>query len=166
MSEHPIENLMKTAMNSIKDMVDVNTIVGNPIKTETGMYIIPVSKVCFGFAAGGSEFYPSNNNSKKEESEVLEYPFGGGSGAAVKINPIGFIIIDSNNDSIPKFIPVEHSDAIDKLLDYVPDLMEKVKNMMDKYLENKPKTVIKEETTIQEEQVSPNESSDEVFDDE
>lgn len=148
MSEHPIENLMKSAMNSIKDMVDVNTIIGNPIKTETGMYIIPVSKVCFGFAAGGTEFYPELN-SKKEEKEVFEYPFGGGSGAAVKINPIGFIIVDSKDkENIPRFIPVEHSDAIDKLLDYVPDLMEKAKKMLDKYLESKPKA--QEESNIPE----------------
>lgn len=151
MSEHPIENLMKSAMNSIKDMVDVNTIIGNPIKTETGIYIIPVSKVCFGFAAGGTEFYPDTTN-KNEEREVNEYPFGGGSGAAVKINPIGFIIVDSTNtENIPKFIPVEHSDAIDKLLDYVPDLMEKAKKMLDKYLENKPKENYEEEEDLDEE---------------
>ena len=56
MSEHPIEVLMETAMNSIKDMVDVNTIIGEPIETKNGMVIIPISKVSFGFAAGGSEF--------------------------------------------------------------------------------------------------------------
>ena len=56
MSEHPIEILMETAMNSIKDMVDVNTIIGEPIETKNGMVIIPISKVSFGFAAGGSEF--------------------------------------------------------------------------------------------------------------
>ena len=133
MSEHPIENLMKSAMNSIKDMVDVNTIIGNPIKTETGMYIIPVSKVCFGFAAGGTEF-DINKKLKKEESGYEEYPFGGGSGAAVKINPIGFIVLDTQNNNIPKFIPVEHIDAIDKLLDYIPDFMENIKQVADKYL--------------------------------
>ena len=53
---HPIEGLMKTAMNSIQDMVDVNTIIGEPIETSNNMVIIPISKVCFGFAAGGSEF--------------------------------------------------------------------------------------------------------------
>ena len=132
MREHPIENLMKTAMNSIKEMVDVNTIIGNPISTQTGMCIIPVSKVCFGFAAGGTDFSPKTKCNKEDEEE---YPFGGGSGAAVKINPIGFIIIDSENLGAPKFIPVEHYDAIDKLLDYVPDLIEKVDKMFDKIIE-------------------------------
>lgn len=134
MSEHPIENLMKTAMNSIKDMVDVNTIVGEPIETTNNMVIIPVSKVCFGFAAGGTEFESEYECLKKENNKL---PFGGGSGAAVHITPVGFIIIDSNNIGAPKFIPVEHSDAVDKLLDYVPDLMEKVNKMIDKILKNK-----------------------------
>ncbi|MBP3596070.1 MAG: GerW family sporulation protein [Clostridia bacterium] len=134
MNEHPIENLMKTAMNSIKDMVDVNTIVGDPIETTNNMVIIPVSKVCFGFAAGGTEF-ESEYEPKKLENNKL--PFGGGSGAAVHITPVGFIIIDSNNIGAPKFIPVEHSDAVDKLLDYVPDLMEKANKIIDKILKNK-----------------------------
>ena len=56
MGEHPIENLMMTAMTSIQDMVDVNTIIGEPIETSNGITIIPISKVSFGFAAGGSEF--------------------------------------------------------------------------------------------------------------
>lgn len=137
MNEHPIENLMKTAMNSIKDMVDVNTIVGEPIETTNNMVIIPVSKVCFGFAAGGTEF---ESEQEINQTEKEKYPFGGGSGAAVHITPVGFIIIDSGNIGAPKFIPVEHSDAIDKLLDYVPDLMEKVNKMLDKILKNKTET--------------------------
>ena len=56
MSEHPIEGLMTTAMNSIQDMIDVNTIIGEPIETSNNIVIIPISKVSFGFAAGGSEF--------------------------------------------------------------------------------------------------------------
>ena len=63
MSEHPIENLMLTAMSSIQDMVDVNTIIGEPIEAPSGITIIPISKVCFGFAAGGSEF---NSETLKE----------------------------------------------------------------------------------------------------
>lgn len=82
---HPIEGLMKSAMNSIKDMVDVNTIVGEPIETSNNMVIIPISKVCFGFAAGGSEFNNEtvNEYKKKDKEEEAKYrlPFGGGSGA-------------------------------------------------------------------------------------
>jgi sporulation protein YtfJ len=74
MQEHPIEGLMITAMNSIQDMVDVNTIIGEPIQT-TGNIIIPISKVSFGFAAGGSEFKGEtvDEYTKKEKEEQIQY---------------------------------------------------------------------------------------------
>ena len=79
----PIENLMLTAMNSIKDMVDVNTIIGEPIETSNNTIIIPISKVGFGFAAGGSEFKGEtiDEYTKREKEEAIQYrlPFGGGS---------------------------------------------------------------------------------------
>ena len=78
---HPIEGLMLTAMSSIRDMVDVNTIVGEPIESIDGMTIIPISKVSFGFAAGGGEFTGEtvDEYSKKQEEELIQYklPFGG-----------------------------------------------------------------------------------------
>ena len=124
---------MKTAMNSIQDMVDVNTIIGEPIETSNGMVIIPISKVCFGFAAGGSEFSGEtiDEYKKKDKEEEVQYrlPFGGGSGAGVSINPVAFVVV--SNDSI-KVIPIEHSSAIDKLMDYVPDLMQKVNCIVSK----------------------------------
>ena len=85
MAEHPIEGLMTTAMNSIKDMVDVNTIIGDPIQASNNTVIIPISKVSFGFAAGGSEFNGEtiDEYSRKDEDEQIQYrlPFGGGAGA-------------------------------------------------------------------------------------
>lgn len=85
MSEHPIEGLMNTAMNNLKDMIDVDTIIGESIETANGTVIIPVSKVCFGFAAGGSEFNMSTLEETKrkgsEEETKHALPFGGGSGA-------------------------------------------------------------------------------------
>ena len=78
MAEHPIENLMVTAMSSLRDMIDVNTILGDTVTTADGLTIIPVSKVSFGFAAGGSEF---NSNKLNKYSENAKLPFGGGSGA-------------------------------------------------------------------------------------
>lgn len=142
MSEHPIEGLMITAMNSIKDMVDVNTIIGEPIETSNNIVIIPISKVSFGFAAGGSEFKGEtiNEYKKVDKEEEIQYrlPFGGGSGAGVTINPIAFLVIQSNS---VKLMPVNHSSSIDKLLDYIPDLIEKTNNMMNRIVNNK-----KEET--------------------
>lgn len=127
MEDHPIQGLMNTAMNNIRDMVDVNTIVGEPIQSANGTTIIPISRVCFGFAAGGSEFRGEtlNQYSKEGADEDIEYrlPFGGGSGAGVNITPVGFLVV---NDTCVKMLPVDHCSAIDKLLDYVPDLIEKV----------------------------------------
>lgn len=142
MSEHPIEGLMTTAMNSIQDMVDVNTIIGEPIETSNNIVIIPISKVSFGFAAGGSEFKGEtiDEYKKVEKEEAIQYrlPFGGGAGAGVSINPVAFLVI--TNDNV-RLMPVNHSSSIDKLMDYIPDLMERVNNMMNRCIQNK-----KEET--------------------
>ena len=126
MSEHPIEGLMRTAMNSIQDMVDVNTIIGEPIETGDNIMIIPISKVCFGFAAGGSEFNSEtlDEYKHKEKEEEIQYrlPFGGGSGAGVTINPVAFLVI--NKDNI-KLMPINHTSTLDKIIDYIPDVLEK-----------------------------------------
>ena len=138
MGEHPIENLMNTAMNSIKDMIDVNTIIGEPIQASNNTVIIPISKVGFGFAAGGSEFRGEtiDEYTKKEKEEQVQYrlPFGGGSGAGVNITPVAFLVVQPNT---VKLLPVDHSSCLDRLLDYVPDLIEKVNAMLNKQMQNK-----------------------------
>lgn len=152
MSEHPIEGLMTTAMNSIREMVDVNTIIGEPIETSNNIIIIPISKVGFGFAAGGSEFKGETigEYSKKDKDEEIQYklPFGGGSGAGVSITPIAFLVVQSNN---VKLLPVSHSSAMDRLLDYVPDLVEKTNNLINKQLSNKKEEKKEEEKRKQRE---------------
>lgn len=136
--QHPIENLMVTAMNSIQDMIDVNTIIGEPIETSNNVVIIPISKVGFGFAAGGSEFKGEtiNEYTKKEKEEAIQYrlPFGGGSGAGVSISPVAFLVVQPNN---VKLLPIEHCSSVDRLLDYVPDLMEKMNSFVNKSMQNK-----------------------------
>ncbi len=131
MEEHPIEGLMNTAMKNLKEMIDVDTVIGKPIETKEGTVIVPISKVCFGFAAGGSEFNASalEQTKKKglEEETRLSLPFGGGSVAGVNITPVGFLVI---SDTGTKIIPVSHSNALDKLLEYIPDLIEKVGEMV------------------------------------
>ena len=138
MNEHPIEGLMTTAMDNIKNMVDVNTIIGEPIEASNNVVIIPISKVCFGFAAGGSEFNGETigEYSKKEKEEEIQYnlPFGGGAGAGVNINPVAFLVVQGNG---VKLLPVEHLSSIDKLLDYMPDLLEKANNLMNKAMQDK-----------------------------
>lgn len=138
MTEHPIEGLMLTAMNSIKDMIDVNTIIGDPIQALNNIVVIPISKVSFGFAAGGSEFKGEtvNEYSRKDKDEQIQYrlPFGGGAGAGVSVNPVAFLVIQGN---IVKLLPVNHSTSLDRLLDYIPDLFEKVNTMANKCMQNK-----------------------------
>lgn len=175
MTEHPIEGLMETAMNSIKDMIDVNTIIGEPIETAAGIVIIPISKVCFGFASGGSEFKGEtiDEYKKKDKEEEVQYrlPFGGGSGAGISINPVAFVVV--SNDSI-KILPIEHNSAIEKLMDYIPELMEKANGIAEKTIEKKkdkikvqptPKNKILRtvKNTSGEEKNNNNEVEDEVY---
>ena len=147
MNEHPIEGLMITAMNSIQDMIDVNTIIGEPIETANNTVIIPISKVSFGFAAGGSEFKGEtvNEYSRREEEEQVQYrlPFGGGSGAGVNINPIAFLVVQAGN---VKLLPVNHSSAVDKLLDYMPDAIDKVNSLINKQMQIKAEEKNRRET--------------------
>ena len=150
MSEHPIEGLMTTAMSSIQDMIDVNTIIGEPIETSNNIVIIPISKVSFGFAAGGSEFSGEtiDEYSKKDKEEQIQYrlPFGGGSGAGVTINPIAFIVISQNN---VKLLPVNHSSSIDKTQEILKQMkqntkqQERIEKKQEKQTENIENTMKK-----------------------
>ena len=126
--KHPIENLMMTAMTSLESMVDVNTIVGDMVSSPDGTVIIPVSKVCFGFAAGGSEF---NTNTK--------LPFGGGSGAGVHISPVAFLTV---KDGQVKLLNINGTTSVDKLIDLVPDVVNKANDLVQKMVQ-KPKQVLK-----------------------
>lgn len=162
MREHPIEGLMSAAMTSIQDMVDVNTIIGDPIETSNNIVIIPVSKVCFGFAAGGSEFSEETIDEytrKEKDDEFIKYklPFGGGSGAGVSINPVAFIIVQEGS---VKLLPVNHSSTIDRLLDYVPDLFEKLGKKMGKsnMLKEEINNLIKEDKNESKEKAIKRES--------
>lgn len=153
MSEHPIEGLMVTAMNSIKDMIDVNTIIGEPIETTNNIVIIPISKVSLGFAAGGSEFKGEtiDEYTKKDKEEAIQYrlPFGGGSGAGVNINPIAFLVIQENN---VKLLPVNHTSCMDRLLDYMPEIVEKANMLINNTIECKKEKNQKDKSNVKEEE--------------
>ncbi|NMB33796.1 MAG: sporulation protein YtfJ [Clostridium sp.] len=129
MAEHPIQGLMTTAMESIKDMVDVNTIVGDAVQAPDGTVIIPISKVTFGFAAGGGEYSPictigerGDPGSNKAESATVDFPFAGGSGAGVSINPVAFMVVGQGQI---KLLPINANNSLEKLLDMIPDLVER-----------------------------------------
>lgn len=114
MPEHPIEGLMKTTMNSLKEMVDVNTIVGDAVHAADGSVIIPVSKISFGFASGGSEF---NRDKDKNNMTENKLPFGGGSGAGVSVSPVGFIVV--GNEQIKLLTVDEGNSALTNLFGFV-----------------------------------------------
>jgi sporulation protein YtfJ len=113
---------MKTAMESIKDMVDVNTIVGDAVETADGTVIIPISRVTFGFAAGGGDYEPEVNATHGM------HPFGGGSGAGVSVKPVGFLVCSPVNGI--RFMPVEGNMLYDRLIDMVPQALSKIQEMM------------------------------------
>ena len=116
--QNNLENLVGTSMENIKNMIDVNTIIGTPIETKSGVTIIPVSKVTVGFASGGSDFSGKNSSESK-----TNYPFGGGSGAGVTLSPIGFLVIDGAST---RFLQVnEGSSAVERLVTMIPELIDK-----------------------------------------
>lgn len=122
MGEHPIQSLMKTAMESIKDMVDVNTIVGDAVETSDGTVIIPISRVAFGFAAGGGDYEP------EQATTHDSHPFGGGSGAGVSVKPVGFLVCSPTTGI--RFLPVEGNLLYDRLIDMVPQVIAKIQELM------------------------------------
>ncbi|WP_412523886.1 GerW family sporulation protein [Clostridium sp. JS66] len=121
MDSHPIENLMKSTMENIKDMIDVNTIVGDAVEAKDGTLIIPISKVSFGFASGGSEF--DNRNTGDTGSN---YPFGGGSGAGVTVKPVAFLV--TKQDSV-RLLSLNQQNTYDKIIDSIPQVMDFIKNI-------------------------------------
>lgn len=118
---HPIEGLMETAMESLKAMVEVNTILGDPVETPDGTVIIPVSRVSFGFAAGGTEF-----DTQKEDSGTGELPFGGGSGGGVSLNPVAFLVVGNNQ---VRLLPVDSTAIYDRIVDMVPQLVDQLQEV-------------------------------------
>lgn len=119
--EHPIGSLMDTTMEKIKEMIDVNTIIGEPITSPDGTLIIPVSKVSYGFAAGGSDL-----PTKKENNDC----FGGGSGAGVTIQPVAFLTVYQGD---VRLVSVDREEGTaDKLVNMIPDVLKKVKGVFKK----------------------------------
>lgn len=129
MEQHPIENLMKDTLENIKDMIDVNKIIGEAVYTQDGTTIIPISKVGFGFAAGGSDF---NLSGKQNCSNELN-PFGGGAGAGVSIKPVAFLVV--REDTI-RLLPIDHNNSYEKIIDSIPQLVETFKGVISKQDKN------------------------------
>lgn len=120
MSEHPIEGLMDVTLEKIKSMVDSNTIIGNPINMPDGTLILPVSKVSFGFASGGSDF----------PSKTSKQLFGGGGGAGVSISPIAFLVVRGN--SVRMLQLADTSNSVDRAIGIMPEMVDKVADLFGK----------------------------------
>ncbi|MEW6031347.1 MAG: GerW family sporulation protein [Bacillota bacterium] len=130
MAEHPIQGLMKTAMESIRDMVDVNTIVGDPVEAQDGSVIMPVSRVSFGFAAGGAEYGSGGRRSPEKAGEsggAYQLPFGGGSGAGVTIRPVGFLVVGQGQ---VRMLPVDGKAYYDRLIDLMPQVLQELSSIV------------------------------------
>ena len=122
----PLNDLMRATMEKIHEMVDTNTIVGQPITTPDGVTLIPISKVSFGFGSGGADY-----------GKVQPKDFGGAAGAGVKIDPVAFLVIKEGTTRVlPVAVPA--STTLDRVVEMVPDLMDKVEKYFDKKEEKEP----------------------------
>lgn len=120
---HPVSEMLSNSMTKIREMVDANTVIGDPITTPQGITLIPVSKISCGYAGGGTDF-----NSKNPEREN---PFGGGNGCAVKITPVAFLVVKGDN---VRMLPVSEtpSSSVERLIELVPDLVDKLSSLLKK----------------------------------
>ena len=128
MKEQSASGILGTSIEKIKDLVDVSTIIGEPIKISDSIQIIPVSKVTYGFASGGTDF-PSKNNQEL---------FGGGGGAGITITPVAFLVVNNGNVSVKYINAAEGS--VERVIGMVPDLVDKATDVINQ-LKNKDNTV-------------------------
>ena len=113
-----LPNMLENTIKKIREMVDVNSVIGNPITTPDGTTIIPVSKVSVGFGGGGSDFTKGND------------AFGGGAGGGVKVTPICFLIVQGGNVRMMP-VPVAANTTADRLVEMVPDTLDKITAFID-----------------------------------
>lgn len=125
MDRHPIESIMTTTMENIRDMIDVNTIVGDAIPTADGCTVIPISRVSFGFVAGGGEYTVSGH--PKAEPTPKDLPFAGGTGAGVTVQPLGFLV--TGPDQV-RLLPAQPYAPIDRVIELMPQAMCEIKNAL------------------------------------
>ncbi len=129
--QHPIQGLMYTAMQSIRDMIDVNTIVGDPVESPDGTVIIPISKVGLGFGVGGSD-YATQHSKQTEDGKNL---FGGGAGGGVSITPVAFMVVGKGQI---RLMPVNPDTNIyDRVLDMIPVAIDKLAELKDSFMAKK-----------------------------
>lgn len=122
-NNHPLGDFMSVTIEKIRELVDVNTVIGQPINTPDGITLIPVSKVSLGFATGGSDFQGKNASAQN--------PFGGGGGAGVKITPVAFLVIKDGNVRVVSLDQLANG-TVDKLIDMLPEIIDRISAMRKK----------------------------------
>ena len=124
-----LPNMLENTIAKIREMVDVSSVIGDPITTPDGVTIIPVSKVSVGFGGAGSDYVSKNMNKQ-------ENPFGGGAGGGMKIVPIGFLIIKEGSvRMLPVAAPANTS--TDRLVEQIPDTLDKIVSFIDSHIKKK-----------------------------
>lgn len=121
MEQHPIESLMSTSMENIREMVDVNTVVGEPVKTQDGSTIIPISKVSFGFVAGGGQYAGGLPNPQADG-----LPFAGGAGAGVSVHPMGFLVCSPSG---VRLLSASCASPMERIVEMIPQALEELRGM-------------------------------------
>lgn len=119
MQQHPIQSLMGTSMESIREMVDVNTVVGDAVHTPDGSTIIPISRVSFGFVAGGGEYAGGFTQPPPDGA-----PFAGGAGAGVSVSPVGFLVCTSSG---VRMLSASCASPIERVVEMIPQALEKLR---------------------------------------
>ena len=141
MERHAIESIMNATMENIRDMVDVNTVIGEPVTASDGTTIIPISRVSFGFVAGGGEYElsgtkppaPQNGNGNGQNGQSASQPdflpFAGGAGAGVSVSPVGFLVV--NGEQV-RLLPAQPYAPLDRIIELAPQLLNDAKRWMGK----------------------------------
>jgi len=117
---------MHSTMESIRDMIDVNTVVGKPIQTADGSTVIPVSKVSFGFVSGGGE-YGIKGTPLPLDDKPDPLPFAGGAGAGISVTPVAFLLVSADQ---VRLLPANNSTPIERLVEMIPQLLRDVKDVL------------------------------------
>ena len=129
-NKHPIEGIMFTALQGLKEMIDVNTIVGDAITAPDGTVIIPISKGAIGFGVGGSEFETVKKNARADENGAPKNLFGGGTGGGISLTPEGFLVVGGGKIRMISVTP--QNSVYDRLMDLAPEAIDKVSELLGK----------------------------------
>ncbi len=146
---HPIENIMKTTMEQLKEMVDVNTIIGDPIMTGSDTVIVPVSRVCLGFLSGGGEYgIKGGHGAEGTEAAPREstHPFAGTSVAGMNLTPMAFLAI---NAGVVHVLPANYSCTLDRIIQMVPESLRELDRIIKEACSYKHDSKLQEKSEAQ-----------------